>query len=36
MKNFDLKLFFTQEEIKRYGNGAYIEEETVNMVATVK
>lgn len=36
VEDFDLKSFFTQEEIKKYGNGAYTVEETVNMVATVK
>jgi len=30
---FDLQLFFTPEEIAKYGNGAYSVEETVNMVA---
>ena len=32
---FDLTLFFTQEEIEKYGNGAYSVEETVNMLAEV-
>ncbi len=34
-EDFDLSLFFTAEEIEKYGNGAYSVEETVNMVAKI-
>ena len=33
---FDLKLYFTPDEIAQYGNGAYCVEETVNMVAVIE
>lgn len=34
--DFNLKSYFTSEEIEKYGNGAYSVEETVNMIATIK
>lgn len=33
VKDFNLNLFFTKEEIQKYGNGAYSIEETANMVS---
>lgn len=35
-KNFDLNLYFTPDEIKKDGNGAYSVEETVNMIAIME
>ena len=35
-ENFELEKYFTKEEIEKYGNGAYVEEETVNMVLNLK
>ena len=34
--DFDLSLYFTHEEIAKYGNGAYSPEETCNMLACCK
>lgn len=36
VENFPLTSYFTKEEVALYGNGAYSEEETVNMVHTTK
>ncbi len=35
VRQFDLNLYFTDDFIAKYGNGAYNVEETVNMVATM-
>ncbi len=33
--DFDIHQFFTPDEIEKYGNGAYSEEETANMLAVI-
>lgn len=35
-KDFRLEDYFTAEEISKYGNGAYVEEETVNMICDMR
>ncbi len=35
VKLFNIKQYFTCDEIEKYGNGAYSEEETANMIALI-